>query len=261
MLVNQQGRHYQSGKPLPTDLRKPTLEEIVCRGRDLAAEFFPGTFVGIANYFHVSPAFVSKLWKQVTDTGEFEARKGIKRQPIVSGGELELMAILKTAQPSMPLKKKFSPVNVNYCQEFLNFISNVDPHRLKYFAECGFALPDAASTKYGSSLKGAPCVDVGKYITNPNVTLNLWIGTGGIMYADTVDGSVDTIEFLKFFDHTIYATDSMGRPTLDYGDILVWTMLDFMASMVDTLLQKYWMILAWRLFGSLHIHPNLTQSN
>ena len=73
-----------------------------------------------------------------------------------------------------------------------------------------FALPDAASPNYGSSLKSAPCVEVGKYITNPNVTLNLLIGTGGIMYADTVDGSIDTIECLNFFDHTIYATDSMG---------------------------------------------------
>ena len=116
---------------------------------------------------------------------------------------------------------KFSPVNGNYCQDFHNFMSNVDPHRLKFFDECGFALPDAASPNYGSSLKGVPCVEVGKYITNPNITLNLLIGTGGIMYADTVDGSVDTIEFLNFFDHTIYATDSMGRTTLDYGDILV----------------------------------------
>ena len=41
------------------------------------------------------------------------------------------------------------------------------------------------------------------------------------MYADTVDGSVDMIKFLNFFAHTIYATDSMDRPTLDYCDILV----------------------------------------
>ena len=46
-------------------------------------------------------------------------------------------------------------------------------------------------------------VEVGKYITNPNVTLNLLIGTGGFMYGDTVDSSVDTIEFLNFFDHTV----------------------------------------------------------
>ena len=32
---------------------------------------------------------------------------------------------------------KFSPVNVNYCQIFLNFMSNVDPHSLKVFHECG----------------------------------------------------------------------------------------------------------------------------
>ena len=41
----------------------------------------------------------------MTDTGEFEARKGTKRKPILSGGELELIEVLKTAQPSMPLKK------------------------------------------------------------------------------------------------------------------------------------------------------------
>ena len=69
-------------------MRKLILDEIVGRGGDLASGFFPGTLVDIANHFHVSPAFVSKLWKQVTDTSEFEARKGNKRQPILSEGEL-----------------------------------------------------------------------------------------------------------------------------------------------------------------------------
>ena len=61
MLVNQQWGHYQSGKPLSTDLQKLILEEIVHRGGDLASGFFPRTFVDIANHFHVSPAFVSKF--------------------------------------------------------------------------------------------------------------------------------------------------------------------------------------------------------
>ena len=37
--------------------------------------------------------------------------------------------------------EKFAPENVNYCQDFLSYVSSVDPYKLKCFDEAGFALP------------------------------------------------------------------------------------------------------------------------
>ena len=40
---------------------------------------------------------------------------------------------------------KFLPENVNYCQEFLDYMSAVDPCKIKCFDEAGFKMPDFAN--------------------------------------------------------------------------------------------------------------------
>ena len=37
--------------------------------------------------------------------------------------------------------QKFMPENVNYCQDFLSYVSSVDPYKLKFSDEARFALP------------------------------------------------------------------------------------------------------------------------
>ena len=43
---------------------------------------------------------------------------------------------------TQPVAEKFSPENLNYCQEFVNYIYTVDPNKLKFFYESGIKLPD-----------------------------------------------------------------------------------------------------------------------
>ena len=76
-----------------------------------------------------------------------------------------------------PSAEKFTPENIQYCEDFLNYISTVDPHQLKYFDEAGIKLPDIANPNYGHLLVGTPCVEIMRNAQSPNITLNLLCGT------------------------------------------------------------------------------------
>ena len=120
-----------------------------------------------------------------------------------------------------PVAEKFTENNIRYCQHFLNYISTIDPHKLKFFDEAGIKLPDAASPRYGHSLKGQHCVEVMRRMESPNITLNLLCGADGITYANTVDGASNMFTFLNFFDEASHVVQENGRPALDYGDHII----------------------------------------
>ena len=41
-----------------------------------------------------------------------------------------------------PAAEKFTPDNIAYCQSYVNFMSTLDPFRVKFFDEADFKLPD-----------------------------------------------------------------------------------------------------------------------
>lgn len=116
---------------------------------------------------------------------------------------------------------KFTPENIDYCQDFLNYLSSVDPYKIKCFDEAGFRLPDCGRPNYGHSPVNTTCVEVGRYLNSPNVTLNLLMGLQGVLYANTVDGTSDTASFLNFWGEASRNSMPNGQPTLHFGDVLV----------------------------------------
>ena len=114
---------------------------------------------------------------------------------------------------------KFSPENVDYsCQDFLNYMSTVDPYKIKCFNEAGFKMPDVTNPHYGHSVVGEPCIEVQRYMDTPNVTLQVLAGMEGILYANTVDGATTTLDFLEFFGEASNNFLPNGEPVLRYGD-------------------------------------------
>lgn len=79
---------------------------------------------------------------------------------------------------SIVKNEKFTPENVNYCQDFLSYVSSVDPYKLKFFDEAGFALLGVGKANYGHSATSHPCVGISRHLGDPNVTLNMLIGLG-----------------------------------------------------------------------------------
>ena len=120
-----------------------------------------------------------------------------------------------------PAAEKFTPENIGYSQEFLNYISTVDPFKLKFFDESGIKLPDIANPNYGHSSVGKPCVEIFRNMQTPNITLNLLCGADKIMYANTVRGASNTVKFLDFFAEASQNFQPYGKPILEYGDHII----------------------------------------
>ena len=55
----------------------------------------------------------------------------------------------------------------------------------------------------------------------PNFTLNFLCGHNGVMYANTLNGASNMLEFLNLFHEASEFTQPDGNPNLEHGDIIV----------------------------------------
>ena len=133
------------------------------------------------------------------------------------------------------MAEKFTGANLNYCQEYLDYIKTVNPANLKFFDECGIKLPDVGRPNYGHSLIGTPAVEVMRNMHSPNITLNLLCGLDGVIYANTIDGSSNSITFLKFFEESSSIRFQVESLRIFMATILLWTTLQFTAIEQDKL--------------------------
>jgi len=122
---------------------------------------------------------------------------------------------------TQPLAEKFTPENLNYCQQFLNYIHTVNPYKLKFFDESGIKLPDVGRPNYGHSLIGTPAVEIFRNMNSPNITLNLMCGLDGIIYANTINGTSNSLTFLNFFEEATRVFLQDGKPSYMYGDHII----------------------------------------
>lgn len=74
---------------------------------------------------------------------------------------------------------------------------------------------------YGHALEGERCVEMIRYHSSPNITVNLLAGLNGVEYMNTVNGASNTLNFLSFFgDAGNVANIHTGRPALEVGDLV-----------------------------------------
>ena len=216
--------------------------------------FIPRSLNCIAKKFRLKIDRVKKVWKRFYTTREFKRPKtvssGVKhlqpetnRPSMTTGEPLRIVkdycdlpigaskvainrAVRNHTQQGKwcrkrmvrPSVEKFTPENIEHCQEFINYITTVDPYRLKFFDEGGIKLPDIGSPKYGHSLVGTPCVELMQNTQSPEITLNLLCGTNSIMWANTVNGASKTPNFLQFCDDASLCLQPNERPSLKFHD-------------------------------------------
>jgi hypothetical protein len=108
---------------------------------------------------------------------------------------------------------KYNQNNMNYYQHFVNYVSQMDPSKCKYFDESGFKLT-TAHRNYGHGLDGEKCVEVGRLVDNPNTTLNLLVhvSINGINHFNFVDGASKTDTFVNFFFEAANSVSENGFP-------------------------------------------------
>ena len=119
-------------------------------------------------------------------------------------------------------QERFTLTNMAYTQLFVDYLHGKDPYTLKYFDECGVKLPGCSARNYGHAPVGERAVEVRRYSQTANLTVNLLCGLSGVVYANTVNGPSNTIEFLRFFEEAFNSINpNTGRPCLEFGDVII----------------------------------------
>lgn len=121
---------------------------------------------------------------------------------------------------SRPEGQRFTLQNLRYTQAYLDYIFAQDPYKVKYFDESGFKI-SVANRNFGHSKVGEKCIEIGRYHASPNITLNLLVGLGGVMYYNFVDGPSNSAHYMSFFHEAIESVLADGQPCLAPGDIIV----------------------------------------
>lgn len=112
--------------------------------------------------------------------------------------------------------ERFTNENLVYTQLYLDYLSDKHPATSKFFDKSGFQLPDAGHRNFGFSPIGEECVDVRRYLSTANKTLNFLVGLDGVKYANMLEGASNSYEFLRFFDEAsqsrrfCYTTSCVG---------------------------------------------------
>ena len=138
------------------------------------------------------------------------------RHRLPSGKEYSFKKLNIVAQ------ERFTLQNMAYTQLFIDYLHEKDPYTLKFFDECGLKLPQHASRTYGHAPIGERAIELQRYAETPNTTVNLMCSLTGVDYANTVNGSADTIDFLRFFEEAYHSENPRtARPVLEPGSVIV----------------------------------------
>lgn len=75
--------------------------------------------------------------------------------------------------------------------------------------------------RYGHAYVGQPAIEVQRYASNANYTVNLLQSVCGIDYYDILIGPSNGDEFVSFFEYVVETEDALGVPVLMPDDIVV----------------------------------------
>ena len=200
MACSWKGRFFSRRKSLEESVRGDIIDDILKGGGDSVTAHFPGQWTTVGSKYKVHGKTVKDIWEKFVPRklggGELHLVEAIKTQkPSISYklvknnveqhanifGGTSISAVGRAVRSCMTeglwtwkrmsrtVKNKFSAPNVNYSQDYLNFISQIDLYRLKFFDEMGVCLSDC-NKRYGHSLRNTPCVEVGRLIKSAHVT-------------------------------------------------------------------------------------------
>ena len=118
-------------------------------------------------------------------------------------------------------EERFTYDNLVYTESFMDLLSRVDPHRLRFMDESGFRLPEVARPLYGHAPVCERAVEVVRYHSCPNSTLHLLAGLYGIGHLKVAHGASDSYTFVDFITECVNSYTEFGVAALRPGDILV----------------------------------------
>lgn len=198
-------------------------EDSIQKGGDNSSKFTEGDLELIEHLIKMRGSIsLRELYSTLEDLGDV-------------GGDISLSSISRAIKSKLPsgqrysrkrithiANERFTEENMLYTQLFVNYLSSKDPKKVKFFDESGVKTPDIGTRRYGHAPLGQRCVEVVRKMETPNITLNLLVSLDGPMHFNLVEGSTNTIQFLKFFSEALEATNKLSeRPAIEVGDVIV----------------------------------------
>ena len=106
-------------------------------------------------------------------------------------------------------------------QESLNEMSQVDPSKVHFFDESSVKRT-TGNRIYGHAKRGKRAVEVKRYASDCNYTLNLLQSRFGITHYNLLELVSNGLEMLHFFNESMQVVDEFyGNPVLAHGDVVV----------------------------------------
>ena len=127
-------------------------------------------------------------------------------------GELSTSTISRNTSNKLPSGRNYSrkrltkcrsersPENIVYTQLYIDYLKDKDPSCVKFFDEAGFQLTDAGHRNFGVSSVVEDCVEGRRYLSTANLTLNFLVGYDGVKCGNIIEGTSNSVQFLRFFD-------------------------------------------------------------
>lgn len=169
-----------------------------------------------------------KLCKPSTYTKEIKQR--VLLDGVTAPQDLPSEAAIKKClrQECFMTKKKISQVPtesmtqaiVDYTDYYLSEVAQLDFTRLHFFDESS-VIVTTGNRKYGTSYKGEPAVEMQRYASNANFTLNLLNSAQGVDYFSILRGPSNGMEMLNFFNEALQVDGPLGSAILEFGDVVV----------------------------------------
>ena len=103
---------------------------------------------------------------------------------------------------------------------YIMYMSGVDPSTV-HFSDETSVVKTTPNRSYGHSKKGLPAVEIQRYASNCNYTVNLLHSRFGIDNFNILEGPSNGFEMIHFFEESLQAIDHVGNPVLANRDVIV----------------------------------------
>lgn len=100
------------------------------------------------------------------------------------------------------------------------FMSGVDPSR-DHFFDGSSVVKTTANRAYGHSKRGRPVIEVQRFTSNCNYTVNLLHSRFGVTHFNILEGPSNGLEMLHFFEECLTLGDPVYGNVIANGDIIV----------------------------------------
>lgn len=100
------------------------------------------------------------------------------------------------------LRESTTPTATEAVDAFLNEISNFRASKLHFF-DVSSGVKTTGNRKYGSAVLGEPAIEVQRYASNSNYTINLLHSINGVDFFNILDGPSNGMELLTLFGEAL----------------------------------------------------------